>query len=43
MRLSEDIVACFKSMAIEAGVFYQRLINLYLRDGVMQHRQVQIS
>lgn len=43
MRLSEDVVAYFKDMAADAGVPYQTLINLYLRDCVMQHRQVQIS
>lgn len=43
MRLSEDVVAYFKGMAVEAGVPYQSLINLYLRDCVMQHRQVQIA
>jgi len=42
MRLSEDVVTYFKSMANEAGVPYQTLINLYLRDCVMQHRKVQI-
>jgi uncharacterized protein (DUF4415 family) len=42
MRLSEDVVAYFKAMAVEAGVPYQSLINLYLRDCVTQHRQVQI-
>lgn len=42
MRLSEDVVAYFKGMAEEAGVPYQSLINLYLRDCVAQHRQVQI-
>lgn len=43
MRLSEDVVAYFKSMAADAGVPYQSLINLYLRDCVAQHRQVQIA
>jgi uncharacterized protein (DUF4415 family) len=43
MRLSEDVVTYFKSMANEAGVPYQTLINLYLRDCVMQHRKVQIA
>jgi uncharacterized protein (DUF4415 family) len=43
MRLSEDVVAYFKNMALDAGVPYQSLINLYLRDCVSQHRQVQIS
>ena len=31
MRLSEDVVAYFKGMAVEAGVPYQSLINLYLQ------------
>lgn len=43
MRLSEDVVEYFKRMAAEAGVPYQSLINLYLRDCVTQHRQVQIA
>lgn len=43
MRLSEDVVAYFKDMATDAGVPYQSLINLYLRDCVTQHRQVQIA
>jgi len=32
MRLSEDVIDYFKEMADEAGVPYQSLINLYLRD-----------
>jgi len=43
MRLSEDVVAYFKGMAAEAGVPYQSLINLYLRDCVNQHRRVKIA
>ena len=43
MRLSEDVVVYFKDMAAAAGVPYQSLINLYLRDCVTQHRQVQIA
>jgi len=43
MRLSEDVVTYFKNMAREAGVPYQSLINLYLRDCVTKHRQVQIA
>jgi hypothetical protein len=34
MRLSENFVEYFKSMAEEAGIPYQSLINLYLRDGL---------
>ena len=43
MRLSEDVIGYFKMMADEVGVPYQSLINLYLRDCVTQHRQVQIA
>ncbi len=43
MRLSEDVIGYFKAMAEEAGVPYQSLINLYLRDCVTQHRQIQIA
>ena len=43
MRLSEDVIDYFKAMATEAGVPYQSLINLYLRDCLAQHRKVQIN
>ena len=43
MRLGEDVIAYFKSMADEEGVPYQSLINLYLRDCVAQHRKLNIS
>lgn len=43
MRLSEDVIEYFKSMADEAGVPYQSLINLYLRDCVAEHRKLNIS
>lgn len=43
MRLSEDVVEYFKGMAEETGVPYQSLINLYLRDCVMNHRKLDIS
>ncbi len=43
MRLSEDVVVYFKGMADEAGVPYQSLINLYLRDCLASSRKVQIN
>ena len=43
MRLSEDVVAYFKGMAEEAGVPYQSLINLYLRDCLAHNRKVKIN
>ena len=43
MRLSEDVVDYFKGMANEAGVPYQSLINLYLRDCAASHRKLNMS
>ena len=43
MRLSEDVVEYFKGMAAEAGVPYQSLINLYLRDCLAQNRRIEIK
>jgi uncharacterized protein (DUF4415 family) len=43
MRLSEDVIGYFKGMAEDAGVPYQSLINLYLRDCVARHRKIDIS
>jgi predicted DNA binding CopG/RHH family protein len=43
MRLSEDVVTYFKGMAVSEGVPYQTLINLYLRDCVLQHRKLKIT
>lgn len=43
MRLSEEVVLYFKNMALETGVPYQSLINLYLRDCVAQHRKLKIA
>ena len=42
MRLSEDVVEYFKAMAAEAGIPYQSLINLYLRDCLAQNRRIRI-
>ena len=43
MRLSEDVIGYFKEMAEGAGVPYQSLINLYLRDCVASHRKIDIA
>jgi predicted DNA binding CopG/RHH family protein len=43
MRLSEDVVQYFKGMAAEAGVPYQSLINLYLRDCLANRRRIDIK
>ena len=43
MRLSEDVVEYFKRMAEEAGVPYQSLINLYLRDCAASQRKLNLN
>ena len=43
MRLSEDVVEYFKGMADEAGIPYQSIINLYLRDCLASQRRRQIK
>ena len=43
MRLSADVIDYFKLMADEKGVPYQSLINLYLRNCVSSHREIDIS
>ena len=39
IRLDRDTVAYFKALAKKTGLPYQNLINLYLRDCAVQHRE----
>lgn len=43
MRLGEDVIDYFKQMADEAGMPYQSLINLYLRDCAAHQRKIDIT
>ena len=43
IRMSDDIVTYFKEMAEETGIPYQSLINLYLRDCVVNDRKPDFS
>ena len=42
IRLGEDVISYFKTMAEDSGIPYQSLINLYLRDCASQHRKIDI-
>ena len=42
IRLDRETVAYFKAMAGQAGIPYQQLINLYLRDCALAKRQLQV-
>jgi uncharacterized protein (DUF4415 family) len=43
MRLGEDVIGYFKEMAERSNVPYQSLINLYLRDCVAHHKEIDIA
>ena len=43
IRLDRDTVAYFKELAEKTGLPYQNLINLYLRDCAVQHRELSLQ
>lgn len=43
IRIGEDVIDYFKNMSEETSIPYQSLINLYLRDCVAQHREIDLS
>jgi len=43
VRLDVDSVEYFKSLSEESGIPYQTLINLYLRDCVVNERKINIK
>ncbi len=43
IRLDSTAVAYFKSLALESGIPYQTLINLYLRDCALQGRKLALE
>jgi len=43
IRLDKGTVSYFKGLAIELGMPYQNLINLYLRDCALNHKRLQIK
>ncbi|MBI4687905.1 MAG: BrnA antitoxin family protein, partial [Nitrospirae bacterium] len=43
IRMGVDIIEYFKNLANDAGIPYQNLINLYLRDCVKSHRKLSIK
>ncbi len=43
MRLDKSTIAYFKSLAMELGMPYQSLINLYLRDCALNHKKLKIK
>ena len=43
IRLDEESIGYFKSISEEAGIPYQSLINLYLRDCAANHRKLNLN
>lgn len=43
IRLDEETIAYFKQMAEDKGIPYQSLINLFLRDCAIKHRELEIN
>ncbi|MDT0619383.1 BrnA antitoxin family protein [Salinisphaera sp. P385] len=43
IRMREDVIDYFKSMAEDTGIPYQSLINLYLRDCAASGRKPDLS
>jgi predicted DNA binding CopG/RHH family protein len=43
IRIDEETIFYFKKMAENKGIPYQSLINLYLRDCALVHRELQTS
>ena len=41
IRIDEKTISYFKEMAESKGIPYQSLINLYLRDCAVEHRELQ--
>ena len=40
IRLGQDVIEYFKSLAAELGLPYQQLINLYLRECAAQKKKL---
>ncbi len=40
IRLDEDTIAYFRALAVQSGLPYQTLINLYLRDCAANRRRI---
>ena len=43
IRLDEESINYFKSISQDAGIPYQSLINLYLRDCATSHRKLNLN
>ena len=43
IRLEIDVVEYFKTMSEETDIPYQKLINMYLKDCIQEHRKLNLK
>ena len=43
IRIDEDTIDYFKSLAGETGIPYQKLMNLYLTDCAKSHKKLKLN
>lgn len=43
IRLDEQTIKYFKALAVESGIPYQTLINLYLRDCAANQKRLSVN
>ncbi len=43
LRLGVDVIEYFKQMAVETGIPYQNLVNLYLRQCAHSHKKLTVA
>jgi uncharacterized protein (DUF4415 family) len=43
LRLGVDVIEYFKQMAVETGIPYQNLVNLYLRQCAHSHKRLTVA
>ena len=43
IRMGDDVIGYFKNMSEQTGIPYQTLINLYLKDCVVNERKLDLS
>ena len=43
IRIDEDTITYFKNLALDNGIPYQMLINLYLRDCAQKNKKLQVG
>lgn len=43
IRIDEDTIDYFKSLAGETGIPYQKLMNLYLADCAKSHKKLKLN